>query len=315
MDNEQVSETTQEAEPVMSREAAPSQSAAAVASPKKRGWIVAIVALIVVLGLGITGIVSCSNLVFKLWSAAGVVPWDSEETYGPSTIGVIRLEGSMEFDGSASSTSGFTSLLDKAAADNKIKAIVLYVNSGGGYSTVGEEMVEALRKFEKPVVVYCSAICASAAYEVSSQADYIIAAKTSQIGGIGSSLLFEDYSDYYDSQGIRLEYIVSAPSKDATYGNRPLTDEERAHFQAMINEINDVFVAYVAEGRNMTLAKAKSLANGLVYAGNTAKSKGLIDDTGTFDDALAKAAELAQIEAGSYDTVELNDYLYTYYIY
>ena len=134
-----------------------------------------------------------------------------------------------------------------------MKAIVLRVNSGGGTATAGEEMTSYLKDFSKPVVVSSASMNASAAYEISSQADYIFTAKTTSIGAIGTAMQITDLSGLYEKLGIRIDDITSADSKDSSYGNRPLTEEERAYYQDMVDQINETFIETVAEGRSMSL--------------------------------------------------------------
>ena len=220
-------------------------------------------------------------------------------------VAVITLDGTIQYDGSACSPEGFKMLLDEAANDPSIKAVVLRVNSGGGTATAGEEMTEYLKDFEKPVVVSTAAINASAAYEISSQADYIFAAQSSEVGSIGTIIELMDYSDLMGMLGINIDTISSAESKDSSYGIRELSDEEREHYQQMVDEINQMFIANVAEGRGVSERKvANEWANGLTWTGITAQKMGLVDEIGTLEDACDKAAELAGC-GDSYETTEL----------
>lgn len=219
-------------------------------------------------------------------------------------VAVIELGGVIQYDDSACSPEGFKILLDQAEQDPSIKALVLRVDSGGGVATAGEEMTDLLNDFSKPVVVSTASINASAAYEISSQADYIFAARTSQVGSIGTVMSLTDYSGLYDMLGIQTENISSADSKDSSYGNRALTDDERAHYQQMVDETNDVFISFVAEGRGVSEETVRGWATGMTWTGMTAKDMGLIDEVGTVDDAFEKAAELGGC-SGSYEQVEL----------
>lgn len=220
-------------------------------------------------------------------------------------VAIITLDGTIQYDGSACSPEGFKVLLNEAANDPSIKAVVLRVNSGGGTATAGEEMTEYLKDFEKPVVVSSATINASAAYEISSQADYIYAAQSSEVGSIGTVIELMDYSDLMGMLGINIDTISSADSKDSSYGIRELSDEEREHYQQMVDEINQMFIANVAEGRGVSERKvANEWANGLTWTGKTAKEMGLVDEIGTLEDACDKAAELAGCE-DAYETTEL----------
>ena len=183
--------------------------------------------------------------------------------------------------------------LDRAENNPHIKAVVLRVNSGGGTATAGEEMACYVNDFSKPVVVSSASVNASAAYEISSQADYIFTAKTTAIGAIGTAMQVTDLSGLLDKLGISVENITSAESKDSSYGTRPLTEEERAYYQAMVDTVNETFMEAVASGRSLPIDRVRELATGLTYTGIDAVQNGLADEIGTREDAIAKAAELA----------------------
>ena len=104
--------------------------------------------------------------------------------------------------------------------------------------------------------------------------------------------------------GINIQDITSAGSKDSTYGTRPLTDEERAYYQDMVDQINEVFIQNVAEGRGMDVEEVRALATGLTFTGMDAVDNGLADEIGTKEDAIEKAADLAGMT--SYAVIELD---------
>lgn len=213
-------------------------------------------------------------------------------------MGIIAIDGTIEYDGSTSSPEGLKAQLDRAEADPNIRAVVLRVNSGGGTATAGEEMSTYVRDFSKPIVVSSASMNASAAYEISSQADYIFTAKTTAIGAIGTAMQLTDISGLLDKLGITIDNVTSSDSKDSSYGTRALTDEERAYYQAMVDQINATFIATVAEGRGMTEEEVRALATGLTFTGMDAVDNGLADEIGTLEDACDKAAGLAGVATG-----------------
>lgn len=269
--------------------------------PKKRGWIVALVAVVLAFVLLAMGLASCTQMLGT--SFGGATAASDIDVLSEDAVAVIELDGTIQYDGTACSPEGLKDLLDEAEESPYVKAIVLRVNSGGGTATAGEEMTEYLKQCSLPVVVSSAATNASAAYEISSQADYIFVGNSTLIGSIGTIIQFTDMSGLYDMLGINVEDIASAGSKDAGSGTRPLTDEERAHYQQIVNDINEVFLRNVAEGRGMDIEQVRALATGLVFSGSTAVENGLADEVGTLEDALAKAAELAGLQ--DYTTVYL----------
>ena len=271
---------------------------------KSRGWIVALVAVVLFFLLMFAGLVSCTSVVNSAVSSSlGTGEESALDSLSGDAVGVITIDGTIDYDGSTASPEGLKAQLDQAEANPHIKAVVLRVNSGGGTATAGEEMAAYVRDFSKPIVVSSASMNASAAYEISSQADYIFTAKTTAIGAIGTAMQVTDVSGLLDKLGITIDNITSAESKDSSYGTRPLTDEERAYYQAMVDSINQTFIENVAAGRNMSTGEVSALATGMTFTGMDAVGNGLADEIGTREDAIDKAADLGG--ARNYTVVSL----------
>lgn len=279
--------------------------------PKQgRGWVVAVVAILVVFALVAMSMWSCTSIATSsmgsLGSLGGAAVSDADLLTGDA-VGVITIDGTIQYDGTSSSPEGLKAQLDEAAENSRIKAVVLRVDSGGGTATAGEEMAAYVREFKeqtgKPVVVSSASMNASAAYEISSQADYIYTAKTTAIGAIGTAMQITDLSGLLEKLGISVDNVTSSDSKDSSYGTRALTEDERAYYQAMVDQINETFIQTVAEGRGMEVEAVRALATGLTFTGIDAVENGLADEIGTKEDAVAKAAELAGVS--TYQAVSL----------
>ena len=290
--------------PTQQPAAAPAGTPMYAPAPQKKshGWIVAIVVVVCLFALMAFGIKSCTSAMEGSFSNGGRNGSLADLT--GNAVAVIDISGTIQYDGSACSPEGLKQLLDEAEEDAHVCAVVLRVDSGGGTATAGEEMAYYVGQFSKPIVVSSASINASAAYEISSQADYIFVAKSTEIGAIGTVMQLTDLSGLLEKLGINMDTIASADSKDSSYGYRPLTDEERAYYQDMVDQINSVFIEAVAEGRGMAVSDVKKLATGMPFTGMDAVKNGLADEIGTREDAIAKAAELAGVE--SYEVVDLS---------
>lgn len=284
----------------------PPTTAYAVQPPKRRGWIVALVAVVLLFVATMFGMFSCASAFSEVASLGSSLEDSSGAiTHGPS-VAVVELSGTIQYDGTSCSPEGLKDKLDQAEDNPDIKAIVLRVDSGGGTATAGEEMAHYVKECSKPVVVSSASTNASAAYEISSQADYIYTAKSTSIGAIGTALQISDLSGLYELLGVNIQNITSAGSKDSTYGTRALSDEERQYYQDMVDQINETFVQTVAEGRGMDVEAVRDLATGLTFTGMDAVDNGLADEIGTLEDACAKAAELGGA-GDDFSTVFLKD--------
>lgn len=293
----------------------PSPSATvAAAAPRKKsgnGWKIAIAIIAAVVVLVVAGMASCSSMMRSAGTSSllpsGLFGQSGQETASePNTIAIITMDGTIQYDGSACSPEGLKDLLKRAEDDANVSAVVLRVNSGGGTSAAGEEMSKLVKDCSKPVVVSAASIDASAAYEISSQADYLYAAKSSEVGAIGTAMQVTNYSGLLKMLGISVDDIVSADSKDSSYGTRALTKKERKYYQDMVDQINDQFIATVAEGRNMSKSRVRKLATGLPFTGVDAVDNGLFDEIGTLDDACLKASQLAG-GGDDYHTMDLTE--------
>ena len=220
---------------------------------------------------------------------------------GPA-VAVIRVEGVIASGASdpfgSGATAGAKSIIadiEKAKADEDVKAIVLAVNSPGGGVVASDEIYHALKEAGKPVVVVMGDLAASGGYYISMAGDWIIANPNSLTGSIGVISEFPNAEGLLEKVGVEFIVITSGERKDIGSPYREMTDKERAYWQTMIDEIYAGFVEIVADGRNMPVDDVKPLADGGVYTGRQALALKLIDALGYEADAIAKAAELGGI--------------------
>ncbi|MFS8641435.1 MAG: signal peptide peptidase SppA [Symbiobacteriaceae bacterium] len=195
--------------------------------------------------------------------------------------------------------------LQTARDDPAIRAVVIRMNTPGGSPAASQEIGEAVRRLReagKPVVVYIGDVAASGGYWIAATADRIVANPASLTGSIGVIMEITHVEDLYEKLGIEVETIKSGPYKDIGSPTRPLTEEERRLLQEMVNDVYQQFVDVVAQGRRLPRQQVLALADGRVMTGRQAKEAGLVDELGTFEDAVRVAASLARLE-----TYELRD--------
>ena len=241
----------------------------------------------------------------------GVIVWTVSSVVGGGgsfgsrgTVAVIPFDGTISGTGAGGITpQSFLSLLQRAENDSNVKAIVLRVDSPGGTVAASEEIATYVKQATKPIVVSVGDIDASGAYMVSSQADRIIANPGSAIGSIGVITEIPNVSGLADKLGIQFKVITAGKYKDAGSPFRALTPEETAMLQGQVDQVYEQFVGIVAEGRDMPRADVQKLATGWAWNGVEAKKLGLVDQIGTYKDALKVAAKLGKIEGDNYDTV------------
>ena len=188
--------------------------------------------------------------------------------------------------------------LRQAQNDPSVKAVVVRINSGGGSPAAAEEIYDAIRSTSasgKPVVVSMGDVAASAAYYIASAGDRIVANPSTTTGSIGVISQNFVIGELLEEHGITVETIVSGPFKDAAGPFRPMTEQERAYMQELVDDVLDQFVSAVARGRGLDEDYVRSLADGRIFTGRQAYALQLVDQLGGLEDAIRLAGELAGI--------------------
>ena len=186
----------------------------------------------------------------------------------------------------------------KARLDDKIKAIVLRVNSPGGDALASEEIWRevSLAKKSKPVIVSMGDLAASGGYYISCAADKIVAQPNTLTGSIGVfGLLFNAEKMLKNKLGVTTDIYKTNPYTDMGTIARPLTSSEAIILQKEVDRIYDVFTRRVAEGRGMSQAMVDSLGQGRVWSGINALQNGLADTLGGIETAISIAAKQAKL--------------------
>jgi len=226
-----------------------------------------------------------------------------------ASIGVVTLAGPIVSGrsgprlfppGPASGGDVIADALRDAVADDSVAAIVLRVDSPGGSvngsETIWREVVRA-REAGKPVVVSMGAVAGSGGYYVAMSADAIIANPGTVTGSIGVLTGKFITRGLKEKLGVGVDTLRTNANADAWSSNEPFTDEQRDLVEAEIDMHYDDFVQRVADGRNLTVEAVKAVAQGRIWSGKDALEHGLVDALGGFREAVAKAKELADIDA------------------
>jgi protease-4 len=206
------------------------------------------------------------------------------------------LTGSIPTGFGIATSEEITKSLKDASENEGVKAIVMRINSPGGSPAAAQEIVTAMKKIDKPIVISMGDVAASAAYYISAPADRIIANPDTITGSIGVYWQFQNRSKFYEEEGTSFYIAKSGELKDMGGDWRGLTEEEKRFADQVILEAYGRFVEEVAKDRNLTTGQVKDLADGRVYTGAKAKELGLIDEFGSLDDAIEVAASLGGIE-------------------
>ncbi|HDW4110700.1 TPA: signal peptide peptidase SppA [Salmonella enterica subsp. enterica serovar Typhi] len=217
------------------------------------------------------------------------------------TIAVIFANGAiMDGEETPGNVGGDTtaSQIRDARLDPKVKAIVLRVNSPGGSVNASEVIraeLAAARAAGKPVVVSMGGMAASGGYWISTPANYIVASPSTLTGSIGIFGVINTVENSLSSIGVHSDGVSTSPLADISM-TKALSPEVQQVMQLSIEYGYKRFITLVADARKRTPEQIDKIAQGHVWTGEDAKANGLVDSLGDFDDAVAKAAELAKLK-------------------
>lgn len=226
----------------------------------------------------------------------------SEEEKAKEKVAIIYASGDIvDGEGSDDNVGGdkIAATIRKARLDDKVKAIVLRVNSPGGSALASDIMWREviLAKKLKPVVVSMGDVAASGGYYISCAADRIFASPNTITGSIGVfGVLINTKKLFNNKLGITIDTVKTNKFADMGASYRPLTETERDIIQQGVEEVYQTFITHVGEGRKMPTANVDSIGQGRVWAGADAKKINLIDEFGGLKDAIAYAAKKAKLE-------------------
>jgi protease-4 len=204
---------------------------------------------------------------------------------------------SLKLEGIIINPDKFLKDLKKYSKDDKIKGVLVQINSPGGVVGPSQEIYEELKRVRKelgkPVVVSCSAMAASGAYYAAVAADKIITNPGTLMGSIGVIMEFVNLQGVYDWAKVKRFTINTGPYKDSGSDYRPMREDERKLFQDMLTEVHMQFKTAVAKGRKLPLSRVVPYSDGRIFTGEMAVKIGFADQIGTFEDARRVAGELA----------------------
>jgi protease-4 len=302
-------------------------------SGRGKGWMVF---AIILLGLlGISMFYNVSSFTSSLFHAGNAHYYGTrpagprldevvkEDNNAPSKIAVIEVNGVILggafAQGGVGMVEGIQAQLKHAEEDDRVKAVILKVDSPGGEVLASDEINRAIAAFQKdsrkPVIASMGTVAASGGYYVSAPCRWIVANELTITGSIGVILSSWNYRGLMDKVGVRPETYKSGKYKDMLSPSRSpesITPEERAMVQGLIDETYGKFKSVVQEGRTQAYQKNKvnrderdqgreltanwaEFADGRVLSGNEAYRRGFVDELGSFDAAVARAKKIAGI--------------------
>ena len=207
-------------------------------------------------------------------------------------VGVVEIKGLL------TDSRAVIKQLDRYRDDDSIKAIVLRINSPGGAVGPAQEILREVEKVraKKKIVASLGTVAASGGYYIASGANLIMANRGTATGSIGVIMQFTNVEGLAKKVGLDFFNLKAGRYKDVGSPFRPMTPEDKAYLQGLLDNIYQQFLTDVAHNRKIPLAKLRTLAEGRIYSGEEAKQVGLVDEFGNLPDAIEKAGRLGGIK-------------------
>lgn len=236
----------------------------------------------------------------------------SKEGKSKNKIAVLYAEGEITeavtspYSMDKSITEKVAKELIKLKEDESIKAVVLRVNSPGGSAFTSEQIWKQVLELKKvkPIVVSMGDVAASGGYYISCAANKIVAEPNTLTGSIGIFGMFPNMTGLFNKVALTTDVVKTNTYADLGDVSRPMREDEKALIQSRIESGYDTFITRCADGRGMTKAAIDSIGQGRVWTGEQAIEKGLVDELGGIEKAIAVAAKLADLN--DYKLVEVS---------
>ena len=217
---------------------------------------------------------------------------DGKKLVGESGIGLVEVKGVI-LDPQET-----VKQLHDFGRDTSVKAVVLRIDSPGGIVGPSQEIYQEVKKLaaRKKVIVSMGSIAASGGYYIAAPATLIFANPGTITGSIGVLMKFSNIEGLLGKLGMKAFTLKTGRYKDSGSPVRPMTNEEKALLQGVIDNTHGQFVRAVAEGRRLPLDQIRSIADGRIFSGEQALALKLVDRLGSLQDAIEEAGRLTGIE-------------------
>jgi protease-4 len=244
------------------------------------------------------GLKKSEELTFVKHSAMTKLPDTSK--YDKNKVAIIYAIGDItDAEGEGIVARDMVKTINDVARDSAVKAVVFRVSSPGGSAYASEQIWHALNmlKAKKPLIVSMGDYAASGGYYISCMANVIVAQPNTITGSIGIFGVIPNIKGLDEKLGITYDGVKTNKMSDAISVTRPFTPEERDLMQNYVNRGYELFVKRCAEGRKMTTAQIKAIAEGRVWTGEDAIKIGLVDKIGGLNDAIKLAVDKAKLKS------------------
>lgn len=258
-------------------------------------------------GLGLVGVVLvllAALVGVKLAGSLSAALFPGYNVAEVTVSGPITAEGGgMPLRPGGASADDLVEQIERADADGNAEALLVELNTPGGQPVASDEIRRAIADFDGPAIAHARDVCASGGYMIACGCDEFVAYEDSLVGSIGVIANQRKFAEFADRYGVDLERFVGGEYKDTLDPMKPISADERAYFQSVVDSSYESFVDLVAETRDLD-REFVAETEARIYHGRQAAENGLVDALGDRDDVEERLAELADLEEASVETFE-----------
>jgi protease-4 len=237
----------------------------------------------------IYGLVVC-GLILLWWGSSVFFKEDSNFSFG-NRIAVIPIRGVI------TDSRSVVDQIKKYRKDSRVKAIILRIDSPGGGTAASQEIYREVQRTVpiKKVVASMGNVAASGGYYVALAANKIVANPATLTGSIGVIMELSNIKELLNKIGISREAVKSGPFKDIGSPVREMKPEERQLLEAVIKNVHQQFIGVVMKGRRLSREQVEKIADGRIFTGEQARNLGLVDELGSFEDAVELTKKMVDL--------------------
>lgn len=217
---------------------------------------------------------------------------------GSAIVPVGQKIGILTVEGTIFQSQDMLGLIKDFSDQGSVKAVVLRINSPGGAVAPSQEIYTELKRLaeKKPLIVSMGSVAASGGYYLAIAGEKLFANPGTITGSIGVIMSFPNYENLMGKVGVQTEVIKSGRFKDIGSSTRAVTAADRELLQRMVDDVHAQFVEAVSRERNIPIERLKPFVDGRIFSGRQAHEIGLVDELGTFVDAISFAAQRVGIK-------------------
>lgn len=221
---------------------------------------------------------------------------DGEEG-GLSLFSSSPVLGQVDIQGEILDAAETVAFIKTLRQDDEVKGVLLRINSPGGAFGPSQELYQAVKRLAKakPVVASFASVAASGGYYAACPASLIVSNPGSLTGSIGVVAQYANVEELLGKIGVRFQSFTSGPLKDAGSPLRPLTPEDKAYLEGIIRDLNEQFSGDVAKERDLDPKSVAAIADGRAMTGRRALELGLVDELGSYEDAMGRLKKLCDL--------------------